>query len=80
MPLSVLSADPSPLEYSYSRLDGIPPVETDLFREVGGNLWLLKWIKDSRGLLALRGRFDLLWIDKEGGGGRCIVLALSILF
>lgn len=49
-PLSVLSADPSPLEYSYSRLDGIPPVETDLFREVGGNLWLLKWIKDSRGL------------------------------
>lgn len=80
MPLSVLSADPSPLEYSYSRLDGIPPVETDLFREVGGNLWLLKWIKDSRGLLALRGRFDLLSIDKGGGGGRRIVLALSILF
>lgn len=80
MPLSVLSADPSPLEYNYSRLDGIPPVETDLFREVGGNLWLLKWIKDSRGLLALRGRFDLLWIDKGGGGGRRIVLALSILF
>lgn len=46
--LSVLSADPSPLEYSYSRLDRIPPV-FDLSRQVGGNLWRRK--RGSRGTL-----------------------------